>query len=168
MRDAEMARQRDDALLKQGGGTAPVITRQEIVPPLRAGLLTSRRDDARGTLFPQPRILSDAAKQLLDEIVGYGWRIVLDGRRVSLADVEESWMKRKSWIKPITIGGDGIRECDGIVAEWFDRNGCVAAVVRPDHYVYGTAPDFRSISNLTREAELFLSKPRAEAALAAG
>jgi 3-(3-hydroxy-phenyl)propionate hydroxylase len=168
IRDPELARQRDDALLKQGGGVAPVITRQEIVPPLQAGLLASHRNDARGTLFPQPRILSDAAEQLLDEIVGYGWRIVLDGRCVSSADVEESWMKRKSWIKPITIGGDGIRECDGIVAEWFDRNGCVAAVVRPDHYVFGTAPDFRSISNLTREAELFLSKPRAEAALAAG
>jgi 3-(3-hydroxy-phenyl)propionate hydroxylase len=150
------------------GEKDPAGSRQEIVPPLQAGLLASHRDDARGTLFPQPRILSAAGEQLLDEIVGYGWRIVLDGRRVSLADIEESWMKRKSWIKPIAIGGDGMRERDGIVAGWFDRNGCVAAVVRPDHYVFGTAQDLRSISNVTREAGLHLSAQRADAVLAAG
>jgi 3-(3-hydroxy-phenyl)propionate hydroxylase len=30
-------------------------------------------------------------------------------------------------------------ELDGVLARWFDRYGCRAAVVRPDHYVYGVA-----------------------------
>jgi 3-(3-hydroxy-phenyl)propionate hydroxylase len=67
-------------------------------------------------------------------------------------------MTRKRWITPITIGGDGMREREGVVAGWFDRNRCVAAVVRPDHYVFGTARDLRSIAGLTREAGLLLSR----------
>ncbi len=168
IRDPEAAHQRDEELLKQGGGAPPVVTRQEIVPPLQAGMLASGDDKAKGTLFPQPRILSESGEQLLDEITGYGWRIILDGRRVSSADVEESWMKRKAWIKPFSIGGDGMRERDGVVAAWFDRNGCVAAVVRPDHYVFGIAADFAAIAKLTREASHRLSEPRAEPTLAFG
>ena len=38
-RDPEAARLRDEGLLKQGGGKAPIVTRQEIVPPLQAGLI---------------------------------------------------------------------------------------------------------------------------------
>jgi 3-(3-hydroxy-phenyl)propionate hydroxylase len=151
IRDPEAARRRDEELLKQGGGSAPVITRQEIVPPLQTGLLASSDDTAKGTLFPQPRILTHGGEQLLDEIAVHGWLIVLDGRRVSSADVEESWMNRKSWIKPLTIGGDGLRECDGIMAKWFDQHRCTAAIVRPDHYVYGIAATVAEISRLTQE-----------------
>ena len=31
------------------------------------------------------------------------------------------------------------READGVVARWFQRHGCRAAIVRPDHYVFGGA-----------------------------
>jgi hypothetical protein len=37
---------------------------------------------------------------------------------------------------PVGIGGKGLAERDGVVANWFDRHRCVAALVRPDHYVY--------------------------------
>ena len=168
MRDPEAARGRDEALLKQGGGAAPIVTRQEIVPPLQAGFLSSRYRDARGTLFPQPTILSEAGERLFDEIDGHGWHIVLDGRRLSQADVEDSWMKRKSWIKPLTIGGDGMRERDGVVAAWFEANECVAAVIRPDHYVFGAAPDHAAISNLVREARRRLDGHRVEPSFLAG
>ena len=32
-------------------------------------------------------------------------------------------------------------EHDGVIAAWFDRHGCRAAIVRPDHYVFGVAND---------------------------
>ena len=78
IRDPEAARQRDESLLKQGGGVAPVVTRQEIVPPLQAGLLASSASEANGTLFPQPTLLGSQGEQLMDEIAGDGWRLVLD------------------------------------------------------------------------------------------
>lgn len=32
-------------------------------------------------------------------------------------------------------------ERDGVVSAWFTRHNCVAALVRPDHYVFGVVQD---------------------------
>jgi len=37
------------------------------------------------------------------------------------------------------VDDDTVAEEDGILAAWFDRHGCRAAIVRPDHYVFGVA-----------------------------
>jgi 3-(3-hydroxy-phenyl)propionate hydroxylase len=39
-------------------------------------------------------------------------------------------------------------ELDGVLARWFARHGCHAAVVRPDHYVYGVADDGQGLYDL--------------------
>ena len=131
-RDPEAARSRDASLLKQGGGSAPTVTRQEIVPGLEGGLLGPPDGNATGTLFPQPWILcpSPEGSTLLDDIVGHGWRLFLDGRQVGAPDLDQAL------VTPVVIGGPGLPERDGVVANWFDRQQCVAALVRPDHYVY--------------------------------
>ena len=36
---------------------------------------------------------------------------------------------------------DVLREESGVVTSWFARHACAAAIVRPDHYVYGVAAD---------------------------
>ena len=41
------------------------------------------------------------------------------------------------------------QEEDGIAAAWFARHGAVAALVRPDHYVYGAASTFEEIAPLS-------------------
>ena len=140
-RDPEAARRRDEALLEQGGGTAPTVTRQEIVPPLETGLLSDRPHPANGTLFPQPWIVSGRELKRMDEVVGHGWRLVLDGRKVNEA-VEVS----PSPVTSTVIGGRGLQEKDEILATWFQRHNCVAAVVRPDHYVYGVMEKVEDIS----------------------
>jgi 3-(3-hydroxy-phenyl)propionate hydroxylase len=129
-RDLEAACSRDASLLKQGGGSAPTVTRQEIVPGLEAGLLGPRDGNATGTLFPQPRIVAPEGSTLLDDIVGHGWRLFLDGRQAASPDLDEAL------VTPVVIGGQGLAERDGVVANWFDRHQCAAALVRPDHYVY--------------------------------
>jgi 3-(3-hydroxy-phenyl)propionate hydroxylase len=129
-RNLEAARSRDASLLKQGGGSAPTVTRQEIVPGLEAGFLGPRPGNGTGTLFPQPWIVSPEGSTLLDDIVGHGWRLFLDGRQVDAPDLEDAL------VMPVVIGGRGLAEREGVVANWFDRQQCVAAVVRPDHYVY--------------------------------
>ena len=130
-RDPAAARARDAALIASGGGHAPTVTRQEIVPPLAAGLLAAEAHAANGSLFPQPWVDTPDGKRLLDEAVGSGWRLVWDGRAArSPGDA--------ATIRTVTVGGDGLREADGVVAAWFDRHACAGAIVRPDHYVYGT------------------------------
>ena len=53
-------------------------------------------------------------------------------------------------------GGSGLRTvkrdgAEGVIADWFIRNTCAAAVVRPDHYVYGVAHDERALDRLQKE-----------------
>jgi len=39
-------------------------------------------------------------------------------------------------------------EADGVLEHWFGAQHCVAALVRPDHYVYGVAADARELAEL--------------------
>jgi 3-(3-hydroxy-phenyl)propionate hydroxylase len=128
-RDPAAARLRDDALLKQGGGRAPLVTRQEIVPPLQSGFLG--RGPGVGTLFPQPWIKAENGGCLMDEATGPGWRIFWDGRlNVDRLDVGQ-------WgIRAQCLGGERFVDSEGVAAAWFDQHNCEAAIVRPDHYVY--------------------------------
>lgn len=150
-RDPEAARLRDERVLAEGGGAPRTITRQEIVPPLTAGLLSRARSDATGTLFPQPWIESAGGWTLLDAACGAGWRVVVDGRDpIPLPD------GLPPDVTPIRIGrgpssGDAVIERDGVVAAWFDRRECRAAIVRPDHYVFGTARTGPDLGALVHE-----------------
>ena len=140
VRDPDAAHQRDEDLLKQGGGKAPIVTRQEIVPPLQAGLVRGDLGPASGTIFPQPR-LSAAGARLMDEVTGLGWRLVIDGRgEPAYPDL------RGMGINKVVIGGDGLQEADGVAAGWFDTYDTRAAIVRPDHYVYCGSSDPQTLA----------------------
>jgi 3-(3-hydroxy-phenyl)propionate hydroxylase len=142
IRDRDAAQRRDEELLRQGGGKAPAITRQEIVPPLEAGLVRPELGCATGSIFPQPRLVTASGVRLMDDVAGLGWRLILDGR-----DESEYPILDGMGIERFVIGGDGHRETEGVVASWFDAYGCKAAIVRPDHYVYCAS---RSLAEVTR------------------
>jgi 3-(3-hydroxy-phenyl)propionate hydroxylase len=110
-RDAAAAAARDRRLITEAGGTIPTVPRQDLIPPLQAGFLSPLGHPANGTLFPQPRLRGGS---LMDDVVGSGWRTVHKGEVV---------------------------ESEGVLAAWFERHQCSAALVRPDHYVYGVARD---------------------------
>ncbi len=126
-RDVAQARARDAKLLADCGGVVRDTPRQDILPALETGLL--HPSPGAGTLFPQPRLEPDGA--LMDLRVGHAPRlVVVDGGRprdmpagVTLVDLTAT------------------RECDGVVAAWMQRHGARAALVRPDHYVFGSATD---------------------------
>jgi 3-(3-hydroxy-phenyl)propionate hydroxylase len=42
-------------------------------------------------------------------------------------------------------------EADGVVARWFGRHECAAAIVRPDHYVFGVTTDAPSTAAMLSE-----------------
>jgi 3-(3-hydroxy-phenyl)propionate hydroxylase len=152
-RDPEAARVRDQRILGEGGGTPRTITRQEIVPKLDRGLLAPGQS-AAGTLFPQPWLRDGAGRVRMDARHGAGWRLVIDARN-ALSPLPETLAEAKRiGMKIVAIAPDDgttapERECDGVVAHWFDSHGCHAAVVRPDHYVYGVAGDSASLATLT-------------------
>jgi 3-(3-hydroxy-phenyl)propionate hydroxylase len=146
-RDPAAARRRDAALLAEGGGQARTITRQEIVPPLEVGLLSAAASTARGTLFPQPWLATPDGPARFDDRVGHGWRLVLDA---GIAPPAETPF-------PLRLAPMGsLRETEGVLAAWFARHACRAALVRPDHYVFGTATRADEIRSLIDEADRML------------
>ena len=166
-RDPEAARERDARILAEGGGQPRTITRQEIVPPLQKGLLASQDSKAMGTLFPQPWVRTEAGRNLLDAVVGAGWRLIIDGRhspaylpdlhgrKLKTSACMSSKLALQAMLPPAQYRNahDAVIELDGVLARWFDAHGCHAAIVRPDHYVFGTASDEESLSELMADLQ---------------
>lgn len=85
-RDPQRARERDAALLASGGGQAPLIVRQSMIPGLRAGLVASGQPLA-GAVFPQPWVVPvTGGPRMLDDLTGPAVRIVVSAR-ASAADL---------------------------------------------------------------------------------
>jgi 3-(3-hydroxy-phenyl)propionate hydroxylase len=147
-RDPQAAGARDAALIEAAGGAIKTVPRQDIIPPLVGGLLARQGGSGTGTLFPQPRVNGPTGPALLDELAGAGWRIVT---RLPTAQLPPGLMALAPRIGiVVSIPSDQqafssgphrmqADELDGVLARWFERHGCCAAVVRPDHYVYGVA-----------------------------
>ncbi|WP_027487310.1 bifunctional 3-(3-hydroxy-phenyl)propionate/3-hydroxycinnamic acid hydroxylase [Allorhizobium undicola] len=157
-RDPQAAAARDRKLLADGGGKPLVVTRQDIVPPLETGLIANEGVAARGLLFPQPVILQDGKEVLLDKLTGPVWRLVLDGRVLNADAVKQALaLPQDIAVLAISPAADAqsvaaLPERDGVMAQWFDKTGASAALVRPDHYVFGAAKSQAAIGDLVREA----------------
>jgi 3-(3-hydroxy-phenyl)propionate hydroxylase len=143
-RDPEAARRRDERLLAEAGGEVRTVPRQQLIPPLEAGFLSPVPHAANGTLFPQPRVRHAGGVALLDDVAGTGFRVVVDGRVLPRAPARPDLIEAlDARIVRLGAGGDAgalaIEETEGVLAAWFERQQCAAAIVRPDHYVFGVA-----------------------------
>lgn len=114
-RDAEMARRARSPT----GETAA-----DLIPPITDGMI-AKGTSAAGERFIQPT-LADGRK--LDDVTGAGWRLFAHGP-VAAPD-------------GVTTVDVAHLQDDGAVADWLAARDAQAALVRPDHYVFGTgAPD---------------------------
>ena len=159
-RDPVAAEARDTRILSEGGGNPRTVTRQEIVPPLQKGLLAFPLQPAHGTLFPQPWIKTAAGRRLLDTAAGTGWRLVLDARnapdltadvRANLTRLGMRLIRVGSADTADQAGNDTVAEEDGVLAGWYERHSCRAAIVRPDHYVFGVVNDASALGKMLSE-----------------
>ena len=150
-RDPQAARARDARMLAETGGKVITQARQELIPPLSCGLVSPSSHAANGTIFPQPRIRQGSGTALLDAIAGTGFRIVAN--QASIADGLCAATLARLDMQVVHVGetatgedGDGqtpgaisVVEVEGVLTSWFQRYWCSAALVRPDHYVFGVA-----------------------------
>jgi 3-(3-hydroxy-phenyl)propionate hydroxylase len=144
-RDVEKARARDARLLAECGGVVKDTPRQDVLPRLEGGCLSGRSSTARGTLFPQPLMVDEGGRvDLLDERAGRGWRLVLDDTLAGHAPAPPG-------INVLRIGPRGEREAHGVVAAWLRHHQCHAALLRPDHHVFGVAADRIELNALLAE-----------------
>ncbi|MES2941259.1 MAG: bifunctional 3-(3-hydroxy-phenyl)propionate/3-hydroxycinnamic acid hydroxylase [Pseudomonadota bacterium] len=153
-RDVKKARERDARLLAECGGVVRSVPRQDVQPALQTGLLSATADSARGTIFPQPWLVQGDEKVRLDELAGSGWRLVLSASAQPAAELPDE--SGKLQVRVLTVGSSPqmgvLCEQDGVLENWFVRHGCIAALVRPDHYVFGTAKEPGEIAALIESA----------------
>jgi 3-(3-hydroxy-phenyl)propionate hydroxylase len=154
-RDPVRARERDAKLLRECNGVVKPMPRQDVQPALHAGLLASKSSPARGTIFPQPWLNDRRGEpRRMDDVLGCGWLLVLNRG----ADATWTHAVKKLALPALRIaqlGVDGFDEVEGVLGGWFERQSCQAALVRPDHYVYGTAASWSELSSLLQELAVF-------------
>ncbi len=152
-RDPVRARERDERLLAEAGGQVRDTPRQDVIPPLQNGLIAADGQRANGTLFPQPWLVrSDDGRRRrfdADEVAGTGWRLVLAAGQP--APAAHALPPALADLRCIELGADW-HELDGVAASWFRRAEACAALVRPDHCVYGVASTAQQIDALLQDA----------------
>jgi 3-(3-hydroxy-phenyl)propionate hydroxylase len=152
-RDPDAARKRDAELREAQNGIITTKARQDLIPGLKGGIL-HRAEGAVGSQFPQPVLSrSDGSSVMLDDASEGNFRLVFTGqlgpeavrafREFGVALVETDDAGR------ICVDNlvQGIEREQQLLA-WFAKQECIAAVVRPDGYVFGTARTSRDIDAL--------------------
>jgi len=144
-RDVAKARARDERLIAEAGGTVAAVPRQDLLPRLEEGALSRIDTAARGTLFPQPWVRRNGRSLRMDDVLGTGWRLLT----ASTAEPPG----QNNGLPGLRLQNlEALDETDGVLAAWFDKHCCEAALVRPDHYVFGTAADAAGATALLAEA----------------
>jgi 3-(3-hydroxy-phenyl)propionate hydroxylase len=157
-RDPEQALARDERLIAEAGGTIKPMPRQDLMPGLDCGLLSSAAGSARGSLFPQPWIQTPSGPQRLDDPVGTGLRIITVSERVdeltamqAMADaLGATFIVIRSPDKA-TSGRQELVERNSVVRDWLQSHGATVALVRPDNYVFGASADVSGLSSMATE-----------------
>ena len=134
-RDRSRARLRDARMLDACNGAVQDTPRQDMLPSLHAGAITAT--PGAGKLFPQPRLESTRGSGLMDSVHGYGFRLVTDGHLPSPA-----------WPGVTVVDLSRQAEVDSVVHHWFAQHDAHAALLRPDHYTFGTAKTESDLSGL--------------------
>jgi 3-(3-hydroxy-phenyl)propionate hydroxylase len=136
--DPDVARERDASLRERMGKGADVRSFREVIPGLSAGIVDEPSpESAAGLLFVQPPVArrDDQAPSLLDEWLGDGWALVVRAGALPEAGTDVL----DGLCATVLEVGASLTDPTGTLDAWFNAFNCVAAVIRPDRYVFGTA-----------------------------
>jgi hypothetical protein len=97
-------------------------------------------DAHAGRLFVQGMVGRGDRRVRFDDMFGAGWRLVTcSGRGIALDADLAAWFERIGG-RVVTLGEGGeVGDPDRTYATWFADRHVIAALQRPDFYLYGTA-----------------------------
>jgi 3-(3-hydroxy-phenyl)propionate hydroxylase len=155
--DLEAANRRDARLRAERTRTGGDPARHRLIPPLSGGLIDcdehGKPRAAAGTLFPQPTVTAaDGRTALMDDVLLPAFLAVsrtIDAQS-ALSEQAIGMLSRIGAIRVLLRSPDDPTQVvppdvvvltaqDLLFANWLAENGAVAAVVRPDRYLYGIA-----------------------------
>jgi 3-(3-hydroxy-phenyl)propionate hydroxylase len=122
--DPEAAGQRD-IRMRAEMQAAGHRTAADLIPALSTGII-ARGTAAAGERFVQPRVRTADGEVPLDAVAGDGWRLFVRKPGATVADD----------VRVVDIATIDDRD---ELKLWLDARGADAVLVRPDHYVFGTA-----------------------------
>ncbi len=153
-RDVTKARARDAKLLADCGGVVTPMPRQDVQPALSAGLLGSVVHPARGTIFPQPLLHpSNGHQARMDDVYPAGWKIVFSTQAGDDV-VQAAQHHHLPALQSLKLGSPALTEAEGVLGQWFETHGVLAAIVRPDHYIYGVCQTAQDVATQLDELRL--------------
>ncbi|WP_188675802.1 bifunctional 3-(3-hydroxy-phenyl)propionate/3-hydroxycinnamic acid hydroxylase [Subtercola lobariae] len=183
MRDPEAASVRDARLLAERA--AQVKPSKVRMPSLESGFLSPSPGAARGTIMPQAEVRATgrSVAGLFDDVAGRGLTLILqrrdllDDETASLASelfdvlvdfgdaasgpaggvAATSASATASASAPTPGAATSLTDVTGTYARWFAANDAAAVIVRPDHYVFGTAGDSAELSGLIADVHAQLN-----------
>lgn len=147
--DAQAAAERDELMLAMRGRTVGATAQPSAVHPLAGGFLHQTGAGPAGELTPQGRVSGSAEARLLDAETGTGLRLLTTEPLEELLDAERRAFLHGLGVRVVRIlprgaassGGASVRDDEDVLLPYLDKLGAVAALVRPDFYLYGTAGD---------------------------
>ncbi len=159
--DPAAAAERDERLRAQQR-SAQLQVAGDLIPPICDGLVWDR-GPAAGERFVQPWVRAAAGPVLLDDLSS-GWRLFV--RNQQLADMSRPLAQAlPAGLAIDVIAVNGLAD-DGALTAWLKARGAVAALVRPDFYVFGAAPSADEIEPLLKSLAAGLSGAKVAADLA--
>jgi 3-(3-hydroxy-phenyl)propionate hydroxylase len=153
--DPDQARARDlEFRAAEAARAGKSVAMTDVVPPLRHGVIDDRTGGAR---FPQFMLRDEAGElRALDDLLGGRFAIVRREPSDALPpEIGAAWDHIGG--RQIAAAGD----VDGRFSAWLASTGAVAAIVRPDRYVYGLARDAGDLEDLLRRLIDQLGTPAA-------
>lgn len=121
-------------------------TAADLIPPIGEGVVV-RGSPEPGERFIHPRLLNG---RLLDDRTGDGWCLFVRSEAIAGSDPQVTRVD-------VSALDDG-----GAVRAWLDSHGIDAALVRPDHFVFGTALETASELLDARRRSIGLHLPTSE------
>ena len=115
-------------------------------PALTVGLLSPVEHPARGTIFPQPLLQNkDGHPVRMDEVYPAGWKVIFS--KDAGANCERACAHyHLPHLQVAQLGVGPLIELENVLNNWFIKHAVVAAIVRPDHYIYGVCADLESVA----------------------
>ncbi len=142
------------------------------MPGLLEGFLSRARSTGRGELSTQAEVVVDGRRGLFDDVVGRGFVILLtDPVYDALEPTGLLESLRAAGIRVVALTAPGgpagsgprVQDVDGDYHAWLQARRSVAAVIRPDFYVYGCASDLGTTKELAAELLADLGGPEVDA-----
>jgi len=155
--DLSAARRRDEKLLAEFGDPPAVRSRQSLIPDLSGGLMLQGSAGA-GKIFPQPFVHYQDRRERLDDTLGNEPYLIFRNTAAASETARKTGrLCKESRLRQVLLidGNDtalahltALAEENRLLEDWFADHDCIAALVRPDYYVFGTAATAGGVESL--------------------